>query len=413
MKDIFRRRDRARLVGLVDVLPFRRGTKSAISSALIERIMARSLAVYSLIFGAQAIPDALAGESRLTPLAALCIGIGVFGSLIGLVVAGLVDHRARLAAGIMSLVYLVVIAAWPIATVGADHVADVAPWPSPLSTIAFSAAAFAFSRRVALFYIAAVYAVYVTIRHTPSGGGIPLLNSLGEAGYGVLLGVSVLLLLDMFRRAAAEVDDAQAAATKRYAHAVREHRTEVERVQVDSILHDSVLTTFLTAARAYSPDERRFAVAMARHALTEVASAGAMPDTVSDFVALEVLRSRFESACRELGISAGFTTEGLTNYSVPGSVVETFFSAVMQALTNSFQHAGSGAVQRNVHIGWKNSVLTVEVTDDGKGFDTATMTPGRLGVRVSIIERVRNIGGEASIESDPGEGTTVRLRWPS
>ncbi|MES1212591.1 MAG: hypothetical protein ABUT11_03485 [Leifsonia sp.] len=37
----------------------------------------------------------------------------------------------------------------------------------------------------------------------------------------------------------------------------------------------------------------------------------------------------------------------------------------------------------------------------------------RLGVRVSIIELVANLGGDAKVESAPGSGTTVVIRWPS
>ena len=41
------------------------------------------------------------------------------------------------------------------------------------------------------------------------------------------------------------------------------------------------------------------------------------------------------------------------------------------------------------------------------------MPSERLGVRVSIIELIANLGGEAQVESAPGAGTTVVIRWPS
>lgn len=412
MSERIRRVDRRALSRLIEALPGTRRTRYTISSARIERIVAHSLAGYALIFGTQIVPAAFAGQPGMNKVWAWTAGIALFGSLAALVVAGVLVKRTKTVAGILSAIYLLVIITWPFAALDPAHVATSAPWPSPLSTVAFAAAAFAFSRRVAIGYVAAVYVSYVLVRASPAGGGVSLVEAMGEAGYGVILGISVLLLLDMFRRAAAAVDKAHGAATGRYTRTVREHRTELERLQVDSILHDSVLTTFLTAARAESADERRLSVAMAQHALAEVASAGALPDTMDDLVPLDDLRSRFETACRELGITAGFSTEGLKDYSVPGSVVEAFFSAVMQALTNSIQHGGGGPIARNVHIVWDQAVLTVDVTDDGVGFDTATMTPNRLGVRVSIIERVRNVGGEAEISSTPGLGTTVRLSWP-
>ena len=55
----------------------------------------------------------------------------------------------------------------------------------------------------------------------------------------------------------------------------------------------------------------------------------------------------------------------------------------------------------------------VRVADNGRGFDPAQVPSGRLGVRVSIIELVTNLGGDARVESAPGKGTTVVIRWPS
>jgi signal transduction histidine kinase len=51
------------------------------------------------------------------------------------------------------------------------------------------------------------------------------------------------------------------------------------------------------------------------------------------------------------------------------------------------------------------------VRDDGRGFDTGQQFPGHLGLR-SMQERARRIGGEYSIRSAPGEGTTVTVSVP-
>ena len=57
--------------------------------------------------------------------------------------------------------------------------------------------------------------------------------------------------------------------------------------------------------------------------------------------------------------------------------------------------------------------VLLEVGDDGVGFDPASVPEERLGVRVSIVERVANAGGTACIDSRPGQGTVVRVMWPS
>ena len=81
-------------------------------------------------------------------------------------------------------------------------------------------------------------------------------------------------------------------------------------------------------------------------------------------------------------------------------------------MVNSIQHAGEDEVLRWVAVrGVSPRGIEVVVGDTGAGFDTSTRSE-RIGVRVSIIERLANAGGRAVIQSAPGEGTIVSLRWP-
>jgi signal transduction histidine kinase len=51
------------------------------------------------------------------------------------------------------------------------------------------------------------------------------------------------------------------------------------------------------------------------------------------------------------------------------------------------------------------------ISDDGRGFDADAVPADRLGLRVSIRERVDAVGGSASVRSTPGGGTVVVLEW--
>jgi signal transduction histidine kinase len=53
----------------------------------------------------------------------------------------------------------------------------------------------------------------------------------------------------------------------------------------------------------------------------------------------------------------------------------------------------------------------VEVSDDGRGFDTAN--PGVGMSRQSMRHRARETGGELAVESTPGDGTRVRFEIPA
>ena len=56
--------------------------------------------------------------------------------------------------------------------------------------------------------------------------------------------------------------------------------------------------------------------------------------------------------------------------------------------------------------------VRLAVRDDGRGISEASLaSPGSLGL-VGIHERARRLGGHATIEGRPGEGTTLLLDVP-
>jgi signal transduction histidine kinase len=56
--------------------------------------------------------------------------------------------------------------------------------------------------------------------------------------------------------------------------------------------------------------------------------------------------------------------------------------------------------------------LLLEVADNGPGFDLSSMATSRgLGL-AGMRERAQLLGGSFQVESRPGSGTRVRVRWP-
>ncbi|HET7271789.1 MAG TPA: ATP-binding protein, partial [Rubrobacter sp.] len=80
---------------------------------------------------------------------------------------------------------------------------------------------------------------------------------------------------------------------------------------------------------------------------------------------------------------------------------------IKEALTNARRH--SGGDRTSVRIRLDEGELLVEVSDDGSGFGPEAPPGVGLG---SMRERAAVIGGELEIESEPGRGTSVRLRVP-
>ncbi len=122
------------------------------------------------------------------------------------------------------------------------------------------------------------------------------------------------------------------------------------------------------------------------------------------------LRSHCHEIAKRHGVNVRFAgAEGLG--AVHSDVALCFFRIAQEALRNSILHGGAG--QLSVTLGCQGEALELTVVDDGRGFDVAAVrNTGRgLGL-VTMEERVNLVGGQMSIVSAPGQGTTIRVRGP-
>ena len=117
------------------------------------------------------------------------------------------------------------------------------------------------------------------------------------------------------------------------------------------------------------------------------------------------------SVVTELDDSIGLRVRGTGSGLVPQEVAAAFAEATSEAIRNSLEHAGSHLVTRSVTVDMGPETITIEIVDDGAGFDPAVVPEDRLGIAVSIRGRLAAVGGEADIESTRATGTRVTLRW--
>jgi signal transduction histidine kinase len=94
---------------------------------------------------------------------------------------------------------------------------------------------------------------------------------------------------------------------------------------------------------------------------------------------------------------------------IPLEVKQDLYRIAQEALHNTVKHAHASHVE--LRMDQVSRMVTVEVCDNGKGFDTSASFPGHLGLH-SMQERVKSLGGELSIESAPGQGTCIRAQVP-
>jgi signal transduction histidine kinase len=100
---------------------------------------------------------------------------------------------------------------------------------------------------------------------------------------------------------------------------------------------------------------------------------------------------------------------------LPPPVETVVFRIVQEGLTNIVRHAQAKSV--TVHLMQEQAEVTLEIQDDGVGFDPdlleAPEADGRgLGLR-GMRERAMILGGTLELESAPGHGTLVRIRFPT
>ncbi|GIG56234.1 histidine kinase [Longispora fulva] len=204
-------------------------------------------------------------------------------------------------------------------------------------------------------------------------------------------------LLDAATRRALDAEATRSAERARFAERAAQYRA----------LHDTVLSTLTAIARG-GVDVNAGAVRerCAREAdyLRRLLVRGAQEDPGGLTEHLErVIRS---VECLGLRVVAQY---GELPGELPPAVAAALGEAAGEALNNVLRHSGTPEAWVSASGGAGGVVVTV--TDRGRGF-AADATPG-LGLRASVHDRVAEVGGGVRIDSAPGDGTWVELRWPA
>jgi signal transduction histidine kinase len=347
----------------------------------------------------------------MQPAWSVTIGGALVASLLCTVVVSVIDRGLRIGLVTFAGVYLIALVSWPFAVIDPAQAPSSSYWLYYTLTIATAMATVGLGIRLATAYVVLAPVIYGIIRITPPGGEVTITQTVLDSVYAIILGGAITIITAILRNAASSVDRAQATALQRYGHAVRQHATEAERVQVDAIVHDSVLTTLLSAARAETAEAKELAALMAGNAIGHLRDALSEAPQSDAEVSVAALANRIADAAAALSEPITVDSDGVRPGRIPVAVGEAVYSAAVQAMVNSLQHAGRARRWAVVRGGGDD--IVVEVGDDGCGFDPDAVPTERLGVRVSILERVASVGGAAVIDTALGEGTVVALHWPA
>jgi signal transduction histidine kinase len=243
---------------------------------------------------------------------------------------------------------------------------------------------------------------------------------LGPAGVAAITTV-VFLELDRQNRARQRALDDLLAARDELDRSQREAGALAERARLSREIHDTLaqglssMNLLLQAADqewdsepAQARGHVRQAAATARENLAEARRfVRGLASPALDGASLTDALARLCAATeRDTGIPVRFAVVGpIAPLGVDNEVA--LLRVAQGALANVRQHAH--ARRTAVTLTYGDQEVTLDVYDDGTGFDPAAVTGyGLTGIR----ERIAHLGGTVVVESAPGEGTALAVSLP-
>lgn len=197
-------------------------------------------------------------------------------------------------------------------------------------------------------------------------------------------------------------------------------RIDEERTAIAREIHDDVGGTLTAVKFDLDSLERQLSEAplerlrRAQAALAQAAQATQrimqnLRPPILDAGLVAALEWQVNQFRQRTGIEVTFASNG-DCAGVGAAIAMVVYRTCQEALTNVVKHAGAGKVTVDLHHG--GNVLSMEVSDDGRGLEAGALAkPGCLGLR-GLAERARAAGGSLDISS-AGRNTTLMLWLPT
>lgn len=139
---------------------------------------------------------------------------------------------------------------------------------------------------------------------------------------------------------------------------------------------------------------------------------GLRPPELEELGVTAAIRSHARGLTENLDLDVQIEAEGAVD-TLSEEARLALYRILQEALSNVVRHAEAETVV--VRLGSRDGRVTAEVEDDGVGFDVDRVGPGRGG-RLGLVgmeERASLVGGSVEVDSEPGEGTRVRVQIPA
>ena len=229
----------------------------------------------------------------------------------------------------------------------------------------------------------------------------------------LLLSGFLMALIQLTLRAGSEQDSAAAEAQDEATATAARSALDRQRTRYNDAIRDQVVLALDTAVQ--NSYEARFTAG-------ELASTSLRtldPLTRQTALAVTTPVAELDVALRTVAVGEGISyafsqTADEAALEIPTEVADALVVAATEAMRNSVQHADrrGRATVRTVRATRLPQGVEIVIRDDGKGFNLRRIGVDRLGVRLSILERVNALAGaRADIVSTRGRGTVVTLTW--
>ncbi|MFZ2510776.1 MAG: ATP-binding protein [Gordonia sp. (in: high G+C Gram-positive bacteria)] len=341
------------------------------------------------------------------------MAVAVFGSGILLLTALFIRDIGvvRAIAGTAAVVYLIAVATVLLCWDGTAIANDDALWLAGFPGLASLAAVLAWPAWAGFGYMVVACVSVQLVNFVMRDGAEP--QMLGPDMAFAIMFCSLFVGGAMMALRTGRILDATTADTHITAAEAAAQRARVtERERFDGLIHDSVLATLNAGAGAQPHASVQEMATAALAELDEVRQEGVGSERAWGLeAALDFLVATAHAIDPDVDVQVRPTGQTPDDV-VPAEVVRALAAAQSEALRNSLRHAGPSARRTLVLAVASPGTIDATVSDDGRGFDPADVSPRRLGISVSIRRRMARLsGGWAYVDSTPGDGTTVRMGW--
>ncbi len=137
------------------------------------------------------------------------------------------------------------------------------------------------------------------------------------------------------------------------------------------------------------------------------------PATLDHMGLLSALQELFKHQEKTTSLRHRLDVHG-SPYQLSPSTQIAAYRIVQEAINNSFQHGSAKHIDMLIKFG--DQRVSIEICDDGRGFDVQQVLTSPLACHFGLIgmqERARSIGGGLNIHSEPGKGCKIILDIPN